>query len=239
MARYLFKAAYLLFTAFLAYLGISGGLHSWQEANLSWLETYGLPAASLAGATALIAVALTKTAMDWLHKRDLRRHIRANLDPNSFDQITGQKALHYLMRESAWGWKSYAELRDWTYVENRHLTEFKEAAGGGKVITTGWDSAKGDSVTIDPRFWEGGRISREALPQAVTLLVGPRHNLRTFSQIRVATADLYWMWPKASIWLTLWARFLVHAKMRFWYGSPLYNRLEARRQREKPQRTLD
>lgn len=212
----------------------------WREVIPSWLEANWIALACFVLASVLILYQPFRWWVDRQLTKEARLRIRANLEPNSFDQTDGEEALQYLLRKSSWGWKRYARLNDWSYVWGRHFREFESAARDGKILTTGWDSAENKPVVIDGRFWSDGRIEEATAtkPQHVTMATGSRLNRRTFSQLRVSTADMVWMWPEASLLRKALTHAWIFIKRKFWYGSPLCTRLEERRRRSKPDRAF-
>ncbi len=238
MARAIYKLSYWLFVAFLAFIGVSGGPsgllkdQSWQGAALSWVMTYGLPAAALALAVTLATLPAFKWVLDRRHTHDLQRQVRQNLAPGSFQETDAAEALQYLLHESVWGWKTYSRLNFWTTVDGLHRGEFERAALAGEIAVFGYGSREGKVARIERRFWKAFRLDPATLearmPRSAAYLEKP-----TYSELSVPTVELALVWPKASLARRLWARFWVLLKTRVWYGSRLNNWMDQRRRRSK------
>jgi hypothetical protein len=249
MANFLRKVARWLFGLGLLIIGArhlpdaSSTLEQrwWEVIPWPWLQANWIALACFVLAAVLFLYEPLKWWIDRQNAKEVRNRIRANLVPGTFPETDAYEALLYLLNESAWAWKRYAQDADWLHVNGPHLREFEKAARDGKVLTTGWDGFSGKVVPIDGRYWAQGRFDERtiSLPQQVAMMIGPEHNRRIFSQIRVCTADLYWMWPKASRLRQWWSNVWVYLKIHVWYGSRFVNRMEERRQRAKVDRRLN
>ncbi len=234
MGGALFKIAYWCVAAACALIGVrlavGAPIQPWREVMLPWLQYVGLPLAFLTTAAVMATIAITKWFLDRRYAKDVARRIRANPIPGTFAETDIIDALRYLLKESAWGWRSYAHLNSWEVVDSFLLKEFRRAALTGDLLVLGFSSREGKTVPMDRRLWNGLEIDPGTLdaraPKSAPYLEKP-----TFSELAIPTADLKQVWPRASILRRWWSLFWVRLKKRFWFGSPLSDWLDKRRGR--------
>jgi hypothetical protein len=234
MAGMFFRAAYLCVLVAFAFIGVrltqGAPDQPWQEVILLWLRYVGLPLAFFTAAAVMATIPVTKWFLDRRYARGLQNHVRQSLVPQAIRQMDAADALTYLLNESVWGWRTYAKLNSWGWVDGLHLREFERAAQRGDILTIGLGSREGSVVPIERRLWADGRIEernatlRGHVTMDIRLPVGLGR--RTYSQLAIAEADLMQVWPKASLVRRGWSIVWVWLKRRLWYGSKLSNALE-------------
>lgn len=120
-----------------------------------------------------------------------------------FKVVLASDAYQYMITESVWGWRKYA---DDLYFETVSVDAVQELARAAKadLVRTAGRSWSGDRVVYpDKWYW------RKSYIWGNSNVNGPGYSVYHLS---VSDADMRKVWPKASIARRLWTMLVVRAK---------------------------
>jgi hypothetical protein len=148
----------------------------------------------------------------------------------SLAQASAHDLYLYLLLESIWGQRRYAELNFREHVADRVSAEIDRAATSGEVRVLGRRPNSATMEQIDRAYWqfakvEGDRLrDRRNTQQTVLIRTGePAAGLQAYFDLGVPRIDVRRTWPRASIFRKVATRLYVWGKRRWyalWPGRP-------------------
>jgi hypothetical protein len=185
-----------------------------------YIQANWLTAAILISGSALAAILVWDTWCERKYERRLRSELQRAAGEN-FRETNAEEVLHYLLRESVWGWRMLARLNHWEMVAGHHLSEFRRGARAGLVRTVGLVSDTKRTVRPDSRYWIYARLNEKSVGSE---MYGVCTEVNTtgfgyvmdLTHLSVAADDVREVWPRAS-WFRRVATRVWVAKKIIWY----------------------